>query len=82
MAEGQPSQRRFQAHPLRQSPQAPLLPGHFQQLLGVLVGEAVAQVNPATFNKVAMLRLRSPLAVKWASQLRQRSLSVARLILP
>ena len=42
MAEGQPSQRRFQAHPLRHRPQAALLPGHFQQLLGVLVGAGLA----------------------------------------
>jgi hypothetical protein len=41
MAQGQPRQR-LQPHPLRQSPKAALLPAHFQQLLGVLVGAGLA----------------------------------------
>jgi len=41
MAEGQPSQH-VHPHPLRQRPSAPLLPGHLQHLLGVLVGAGLA----------------------------------------
>jgi hypothetical protein len=41
MAQGQPSPR-LQPHRQRQRPSHPLLPGHLQQLLGVLVGAGLA----------------------------------------
>jgi len=41
MAQGQPRQR-LQPPSLRQNPKAAMLPAHFQQLLGVLVGAGLA----------------------------------------
>ena len=43
MAPGQPNPR-LQPHRQSQRPSHPLLPGHFQQLLGVLVGAGLAYV--------------------------------------
>ena len=61
MADGQP-RRRIHPHPLRQHPKAPLLPGHFQQLLGVLVGASLAygvtrhlEALPSTFVTAVLL---------------------------
>ena len=61
MAEGQP-RRRIHPHPLRQQTKSPLLPGHFQQLLGVLVGAGLAygvtrhlEALPSTFVTAVVL---------------------------
>ena len=61
MAEGQP-RRHIHPHPLRQHTQSPLLPGNFQQLLGVLVGAGLAygvtrhlEALPSTFFTAVVL---------------------------